>query len=44
MSGDVFFDGDFSRIDNFVIDFWNLDVKFGQRFELSDVVQLIDFF
>lgn len=43
-SGDVFPDGDSSRIDDYVIDYWNLDLKSVRKLKLSHVAHSTDFF
>ena len=43
-SSDVFPDGDSCRIDNYVIDYWDLNCKYGYRLQLADVAQTIRFF
>lgn len=43
-SGDVFLDGNSSKIDNYVIDYWDSDLKSVRKLELSHVANSRDFF
>jgi len=43
-SGDVFLDGDSSRIDDYVMDYWDSDLKSIQKLKLKHVAQSTDFY